>query len=107
VLFGEIVADSLGEVEGKALALKALLSVAKVDSIAAVIPEADEQKLLLIRELQRFLADLSLQRDTAAAVDLDALRSTLSRGERLLLPLPLPQSTGRRVLRSEVWTWRY
>jgi hopanoid biosynthesis associated RND transporter like protein HpnN len=81
VLFGEIVADSLEEVKGKALALKALPSVAKVDSVAAVLPEAQEQKLPLIRELQPFLTDISLQRDKATAVDLDALRSTLSRIE--------------------------
>jgi hopanoid biosynthesis associated RND transporter like protein HpnN len=81
VLFGEVVAESLEEVKRKASALKALPSVAKVDSIAAVIPEAQDQKLPLIRDLQPFLADISLQRDKAPAVDLDALRSTLSRIE--------------------------
>jgi uncharacterized protein len=78
-LFGELAADSLPEVKRKVEALKALPSVAKVESILSVIPEDQERKVPLIEALRPLLADISLQGGKAAAVDLDALRSTLGR----------------------------
>ena len=69
----------LAEVKRKVGALKALPSVAKVESIMSVIPEDQAQKLPLIEALRPFLADISLQGGQAEAVDLDALRSILGR----------------------------
>jgi uncharacterized protein len=79
VLYGEIVADSLEEVKRKEAALRALPSVAHVESIASVIPADQPHKVRLIKELQPFLADLSVQKDTAEAVDLEAVRTILGR----------------------------
>jgi hopanoid biosynthesis associated RND transporter like protein HpnN len=79
VLYGEMVADSLEDVKRKEAALRALPSVAQVESVASVIPEDQPRKMRLIKELPPFLADLALQRDTAEAVDLEALRTILGR----------------------------
>src|SRR6266511_3690323 len=79
VLYGEMVADSLEEVTRPEAALRALPSVAEVESIATVIPADQPRKIRLIQELQPFLADLSVQQDTSAAVDLEALRTILGR----------------------------
>jgi uncharacterized protein len=62
-------------------ALKALPSVAKVESIMSVIPEDQAQKLPLIEALRPLMADTSPQGGKAEAVDLEALRSTLGRIE--------------------------
>jgi hypothetical protein len=78
-LFGELAADSLAEVTRKVAALKALPSVAKVESILSVIPEDQAQKLPLIEALRPLLADISFQDWKAEAVDLEALRSILGR----------------------------
>jgi uncharacterized protein len=78
-LFGELAAESLADVKRKVTALKALPSVAKVESIMSVIPEDQAQKLPLIEALRPLLADISLQGGNAEAVDLDVLRSTLGR----------------------------
>jgi len=79
VLYGEMVADSLEDVKRKEAALRALPSVAQVESIASVIPADQPRKMRLIKELPPFLAEISLQRDTAEAVDLEALRTILRR----------------------------
>jgi uncharacterized protein len=77
-LFGELAAESLAEVKRKVAALKALPSVAKVESVISVIPEDQARKLSLIEALRPLLADISLH-GKAEAMDLDALRSTLGR----------------------------
>jgi uncharacterized protein len=79
VLYGEMVADSLEEVQRKEAALRALPSVAQVESIASVIPAEQPRKMRLIQELPPFLADLAVQKETAAAVDLEALGTILGR----------------------------
>ena len=79
VLFGKLMAESLEEVKRKAAALKALPSVAKVESLASVIPEDQERKLPLIRALRPFLADIALPGVAAESVDLEALRAVLGR----------------------------
>ena len=79
VLMGEIMADSIEDVERKVAALSRLPSVEKVDSILAVLPPEQERKLALIRELRPLLAEMTMQRLDTEAVDLTALRSTLER----------------------------
>jgi uncharacterized protein len=78
-LFAELAADSLAGVTRKVAALKALPSVAKVESILSVIPEDQAQKLPLIEALRPLLADISFQEGTAEAADLEVLRSALGR----------------------------
>jgi uncharacterized protein len=60
-LFAELAADSLAEVERKVAALKALPSVAKVESIMSVIPEDQAQKLPVLEGLRPLLAEISFQ----------------------------------------------
>jgi len=79
VLYGELVADSLEEVKRKEAALRALPSVAQVDSIATVIPADQARKVRLIKELQPLLTDLAIPENTSEAVDLEALRTILGR----------------------------
>ncbi len=103
ILFGELVAGSLDEVKRKAEALKHLPSVAAVDSIASVIPEDQERKLPLIEELRPLMADISLQRGMAEAVDVNALRSTLDRIRFKMLedgaaPQDLEEDSTRRAM---------
>ena len=57
VLMGEIMADSIEDVERKVTALSRLPSVEKVDSILAVLPPEQERKLALIQELRPLLAE--------------------------------------------------
>ena len=79
VLYGEIVADSLEEVKRQEAALRALPSVAQVESITSVIPADQPRKVRLIKELQPLLADISLPENASEAVDLEALRTILGR----------------------------
>ena len=76
---GEIMANSIEDVERKVAALSRLPSVEKVDSILAVLPPEQERKLALIRELRPLLAEMTMQRSDTEAVDLGALRTTLER----------------------------
>jgi uncharacterized protein len=86
VLMGEIMADSLADVERKVAALSRLPSVEKVDSILAVLPPEQERKLALIRELRPLLAEMTMQRPDTEAIDLAALRSTLERLDAKMAP---------------------
>jgi uncharacterized protein len=79
VLMGELMANSLEEVERKVAALSRLPSVEKVDSILSILPEDQERKRRLMRELRPILADISLQSPETEAIDLPALRNTLQR----------------------------
>ncbi len=80
ISYGVILAKSLEEVREKTLALEALPSVSKVESIAMVIPKDQERKLRLARELSPLLVGLNLaQLPPPAPVDLDELLITLQR----------------------------
>jgi uncharacterized protein len=79
VLMGELMANSLDEVERKVAMLSRLPSVEKVDSILSILPRDQERKRALMRELRPILADISLQPPAAEAVDGAALRATLQR----------------------------
>src|SRR5574337_752259 len=78
--YGVILAKSLEEVRTKTKAIEALPSVSKVESLASVIPEDQDQKLGLVHELRPMLVGVNLaQLPTPAPVDLDDLLSTLQR----------------------------
>jgi uncharacterized protein len=79
VLMGELMADSIEDVEHKVTALSRFASVEKVDSILAVLPAEQERKLALLRELRPLLAETTIQRPAPEAIDLAALRATLER----------------------------
>ena len=80
ISYGVILAKSLEEVREKTLALEALPSVSKVESVAMVIPKDQERKLRLARELSPILVGVNLaQRPPPAPVDLDELLNTLQR----------------------------
>ncbi len=77
--YGVILARTLDEVREKTLALEALPSISKVESIATVMPEDQERKLPLLRDLRPLLDGASLKTASLSPVDLDALLDTLSR----------------------------
>jgi uncharacterized protein len=79
VLMGELMANSLEEVERKVAALRRLPSVEKVDSILSILPEDQERKSALMRELRPILADISLHPPDTEAIDIATLRNTLQR----------------------------
>ena len=79
VLFEEVAASSLDEARRKVAALKALPSVADVESILSVLPEDQERKRPLVMGVRDFVVDLSFEPRPAEAVDMQALRSTLER----------------------------
>jgi hopanoid biosynthesis associated RND transporter like protein HpnN len=78
-LFAELTAGTRAEAARKAAALKALPSVAKVESVASVIPDDVDRKLPLLGGLRPLVADVTLHALPPGPVDLEALRGTLSR----------------------------
>ena len=77
--YGVILARTLEEVRQKTLALEALPSISKVESIATVLPEDQDRKLPLIRDLRPLLDGVSVKTASLAPVDPDGLLETLSR----------------------------
>jgi hopanoid biosynthesis associated RND transporter like protein HpnN len=93
LLMGEIMADSIEDVERKVTALSRLPSVEKVDSILTVLPSDQEGKLALIRALRPLLADMTIQDLNSDSVDLAVLQTTLSRlNAKIALPEEGPQA---------------
>ena len=79
VLFDEIVVGSLDEATAKAAALRALPSVAEVDSIVSVLPGSPAERRDRIRELRPLVAALPVPAERPGAVDVPALRTALER----------------------------
>ncbi|MCZ7625296.1 MAG: MMPL family transporter [Candidatus Methylomirabilis sp.] len=85
-IYGVILAEGLEEIRAKTEALEALPSVSKVESIAMVIPENQERKLLRARELKPVLAGTDLSTlPQPAPLDLDGLLDTLHRMKAKML----------------------
>jgi predicted RND superfamily exporter protein len=74
-----ILAKNLEEVREKSRALEALPSISKVESIATVMPEDQERKLPLLRELKPLLEGVKLEGAALAPVDLNGLVNSLDR----------------------------
>jgi hypothetical protein len=72
-------ASSLEEVKQKVAALHRLPTVEKVDSILSVIPENQEEKRQLLRQLQPLVSDIVLQPLSPEAMNITELRSALQR----------------------------
>jgi uncharacterized protein len=80
-----------------------LPSVEKVDSILSVLPEEQERKLALIRELRPLLAEMTIQPPETEAVDLDALRTTLQRlNAKMEDDDKAPQTPAEEALRQDL-----
>ena len=77
--YGVILAKSLEELREKSRALEALPSISKVESIATVMPEDQERKLPLLRELKPLLEGVKLEEAALAPVDLNGLVNSLDR----------------------------
>ncbi|MBF8261698.1 MAG: putative Protein export membrane protein, SecD/SecF family, partial [candidate division NC10 bacterium] len=77
--YGVILAKNLEEVREKSRALEALPSISKVESIATVMPEDQERKLPLLRELKPLLEGVKLEGAALAPVDLNGLVNSLDR----------------------------
>jgi predicted RND superfamily exporter protein len=79
VLMGELMADSVAEVERKVAALSRLPSVEKVDSILSVLPADQASKEALIQGLRPSLTHIAMRQPAVETVDSTALRATLQR----------------------------
>jgi hopanoid biosynthesis associated RND transporter like protein HpnN len=79
VLMGELMADSVAEVERKVAALSRLPSVEKVDSILSVLPADQASKEALIQGLRPSLMHIAMRQPAVETVDSTALRATLQR----------------------------
>src|SRR5574341_244014 len=77
--YGVILAKSLEELREKSRALEALPSISKVESIATVMPDDQERKLPLLRELKPLLEGVRLEGVAPAPVDLNGLVNSLDR----------------------------
>jgi uncharacterized protein len=103
VLMGELMADSLEDVERKVAALSRLPSVEKVDSILAVLLPEQERKLALLQELRPLLAEMTMQRPDSEAVDLVALRTALQHlNAKLEAGDEAPQTSAEEGLRQDL-----
>ena len=77
--YGVILTKSLEELREKSRALEALPSISKVESIATVMPDDQEHKLPLLRELKPLLEGVKLEEAALAPVDLNGLVNSLDR----------------------------
>ncbi|MGH7369996.1 MAG: MMPL family transporter, partial [Candidatus Methylomirabilaceae bacterium] len=77
--YGVLLANTLDQVRDKTRLLESLPSISKVESIATVMPEGQEQKLPLIREIKPLVAGITLGVAPLAPVDLNGLLATLHR----------------------------
>jgi hypothetical protein len=77
--YGVILAKTLDQVRGKTKLLEALPSISKVESIATVMPEGQERKLRLLRELKPLVGGITPGDAPFAPVDLNGLLATLQR----------------------------
>ncbi len=77
--YGVILAKTLDQVREKTRLLESLPSISKVESIATVMPEGQERKLPLLRELKPLVAGVTLGDAALAPVDLNGLVATLNR----------------------------
>ncbi len=75
----EIVARSLDEVRFKTAALQALPTVGRVESILTFLPEDQERKLRLLRELRPVVRRLAIEPGGNGPVDVAALGEALDR----------------------------
>jgi hypothetical protein len=75
----EIVARSLDEVRSKTDALKALPTVARVESVLTFLPDGQDQKLQLLRGLRPVVEDLFIGPREGRILDLEALAGSLGR----------------------------
>jgi len=82
--FAAVMADDLEEVRVLAEKLSALPTVARVESIAAVLPEDQEKKVRLIRDLEPILDKVSIPREGFERFDAGDLADKL---EELLDPV--------------------
>lgn len=79
ISYGVILANTLDEVRQKTRALESLPSIGKVESIATILPENQNSKLSILRELRPILDGVSLEASSLAPIGLDGLLETLSR----------------------------
>ncbi len=75
----EIVARSLDEVRFKTAALQALPTVSRVESILTFLPEEQDRKLRLLRDMRPLLRGLDIQPGDGRPLDLDELSAALDR----------------------------
>ena len=78
-LYGEIVARSLQEVRQKTKALESLPSVSRVESVDTLLPQDQEEKIVLLRKLKPVLAGVGSSGAPVDSVNPEELEKILGR----------------------------
>ncbi len=94
--YGVILARTLEGVRQKSRALEVLPSIGKVESIATVMPEDQERKLPVIRELRPLLDGVGIEEADLAPLDLDGLLDTLNRIKAKMLTPDMVKADDRK-----------
>jgi hopanoid biosynthesis associated RND transporter like protein HpnN len=78
-MYGAILASSLEEVRQKTLALKGLPTVSEVQSVQSLLPEDQETKIHLLKEMKPLITGLGSFSDPDGSIQLSELDSLLGR----------------------------
>jgi uncharacterized protein len=101
-MYGALLAHSQEEVERKAKALESLPSVSEVQSTASLLPHDQEEKLRLVKQLAPLLPELQDFRDSGESINLQELRSTLSKISFKMLDPSWSESGDRTHLEAQM-----
>jgi uncharacterized protein len=101
-MYGAVLARSLEEVDKKAKALESLPSVSEVQSAASLLPHDQEEKMRLVKQLAPLLPDVQNFRDSGEYVNLQELRSTLSKISFKMLDPSWSESGDRSHLEEQM-----
>jgi|WetSurMetagenome_2_1015567.scaffolds.fasta_scaffold02768_4 uncharacterized protein len=101
-MYGAIVAHSPEEVERKAKALDSLPSVSEVQSVASLLPRDQEDKIELVQQLGPLLPGLQDFRDAGEPINLQELKSTLSKISFKMLDSEWSESGNRSLLEEQM-----
>jgi hopanoid biosynthesis associated RND transporter like protein HpnN len=101
-MYGALLAHSPEEVERKAKALESLPSVSEVQSVASLVPQNQQEKMSLVRQLAPLLPELENFHDSEESVNLEDLKNTLSKISFKMLDPSWSESGDRSHLEQQM-----
>ncbi len=101
-IYGEILARSLEEVRQKTRALEALPSVSRVESLETLIPQDQEEKLALLREMKPLLAQVRPFQPAPGPVSVADLEKVLGRIRFKMLEASASEGRVEKPLQSQM-----
>ena len=76
-MYGAMIAKSLGEVKRETNALERLDTVSEVQSVLTLIPENQEEKIQILKEIKPLVSDINMKTRTHRAVNIQELKKIL------------------------------